>query len=65
VSASTTSRMSITRSRRKFATEPKNQVRYPGGGPYDAATRREHLSHVHFATSEALAKQILARLEKK
>src|SRR3954453_22820684 len=43
----------------------KNQVRYPGGGPYDAATRREHLNHVHFATSEALARQILARLETK
>jgi hypothetical protein len=43
----------------------KNQVKYPGGGPYDAATRRQHLDHVHFATSKALAEQILARLEKK
>jgi hypothetical protein len=42
----------------------KNQRKYPGGGPYDKQTRQQHRNHVHFATSKALAKKILARLEK-
>jgi Glycosyl hydrolases family 25 len=37
----------------------KNQVKHPGGGPYGPQTRREHLDHVHFATSKALAQRIL------
>jgi hypothetical protein len=37
----------------------KNQVKHPGGGPYGPQTRREHLDHVHFATSRALAQRIL------
>jgi hypothetical protein len=40
----------------------KNQVRYPGGGPYAGATAAAHRSHVHFATSSALADLILVRL---
>src|SRR5262245_52568161 len=43
----------------------KNQVKYPGGGPYPPQTRREHRNHVHFATSKALAKDVLQRLQKK
>jgi hypothetical protein len=39
----------------------KNQRKYPGGGPYDQQTRQQHRNHVHFATSKALAKKILAR----
>jgi hypothetical protein len=42
----------------------KNQRKYPGGGPYDKATRQQHRNHVHFATSLGLAKKILARLKK-
>ena len=42
----------------------KNQRKYPGGGPYDKATRQQHRNHVHFATSKALARKILARLNK-
>jgi hypothetical protein len=42
----------------------KNQRKYPGGGPYDKQTRQQHRNHVHFATSKALAKKILARLGK-
>jgi len=40
----------------------KNGTRHPGGGPYDAATRDAHRDHIHFATSTALASQILAEL---
>jgi hypothetical protein len=42
----------------------KNQRKYPGGGPYDAATKQQHRNHVHFATSKALAQRILAGLQK-
>jgi len=40
----------------------KNQVRYPGGGPFAGVTASQHKDHVHFATSDALADRILARL---
>ena len=43
----------------------KNQKKYPGGGPYSPATRREHRNHVHFASSKALALKILKGLEAK
>jgi GH24 family phage-related lysozyme (muramidase) len=43
----------------------KNQKKYPGGGVYPPATRRQHRDHVHFACSKALALQILERLESK
>ncbi|HEY8549167.1 MAG TPA: glycoside hydrolase family protein [Vicinamibacterales bacterium] len=43
----------------------KNQKKYPGGGIYGPATRRQHRDHVHFASSKALAQKILAQLESK
>ena len=51
-----------------YATDPRflrqEPAQVPGGGPYDKATRQQHRNHVHFATSKALARKILARLNK-
>ncbi len=41
----------------------KNEVQYPGGGPYAGSTAEAHRDHVHFATSLAIANQILASLK--
>jgi hypothetical protein len=41
-----------------------NRRRNPDGSIYGAQTRAEHRDHVHFATSNALAQKILARLSK-
>jgi hypothetical protein len=40
----------------------KDQVRYPGGGPYAGKVASQHTNHVHLASSVALIDQMLARL---
>jgi GH25 family lysozyme M1 (1,4-beta-N-acetylmuramidase) len=42
-----------------------NQKKYPGGGIFGAAIRRQHRNHVHFACSRKLATRILNRLRRR